>query len=83
MSRGSAALSEGTARSPIQPAPLWPFFTRCTSCLIPTPLLLRPQDPALQYRALLTYIKRVYHPFLLREPQVGIGSNFFLHTMGR
>lgn len=33
-----------------------------------------PQDPALQYRALLTYIKRVYHPFLLREPQVSISA---------
>jgi hypothetical protein len=34
-------------------------------------LIVDHQDPALQYRALLTYIKRVYHPFLLREPQVG------------
>lgn len=25
---------------------------------------------ALQYRALVTYIKRVYHPFLMCEPQV-------------
>lgn len=33
-------------------------------------LIVDHQDRALQYRALLTYVKRVYHPFLLREPQV-------------
>ena len=37
-------------------------------------LIVDHQDPALQYRALLTYIKRVYHPFLLREPQVEGGG---------
>lgn len=25
---------------------------------------------ALQYRALVTYVKRIYHPFLMCEPQV-------------
>lgn len=37
-------------------------------------LIVDHQDPMLQYRALLTYIKRVYHPFLLREPQARGGG---------
>jgi hypothetical protein len=31
-------------------------------------LVVDPQDRDLQYSALVTYIKRVYHPYLLREP---------------
>lgn len=36
-------------------------------------LIVDNQDKyhALQYRALVTYVKRVYHPFLMCEPQVG------------
>ena len=43
-------------------------------------LIVDHQDPALQYRALLTYVKRVYHPFLMRQPQVrwGVGCVFCL-----
>lgn len=35
-------------------------------------LIVDNQDKyhALQYRALVTYVKRVYHPFLMCEPQV-------------
>jgi hypothetical protein len=38
-------------------------------------LIVDNQDKyhALQYRALVTYIKRVYHPFLMCEPQVRAG----------
>lgn len=40
-------------------------------------LIVDNQDKyhALQYRALVTYVKRVYHPFLMCEPQVGNRSS--------
>lgn len=37
-------------------------------------LIVDHEDRALQYRALLTYVKRIYHPFLLGEPRVQDGK---------
>ena len=38
-------------------------------------LIVDNQGQALLYRALVTYVKRVYHPFLMCEPQVRKGSS--------
>ena len=33
-------------------------------------LMLDPSDPALQTRAALTYVRRLYHPYLIRQPLI-------------
>jgi len=45
-------------------------------------LIVDNQDKyhALQYRALVTYVKRIYHPFLMCEPQVNQAGNMLTAT---
>lgn len=33
-------------------------------------LMLDPSDPALQTRGALTYVRRIYHPYLIRQPLI-------------
>ena len=46
-------------------------------------LIVDHADRLLQSRALLTYVKRIYHPFLLREPVLQVAGGWARGRGGR